>query len=117
MHSDDEFTSAFDNASGATMERFQNPLWFITDLFFGSKLRKDLATVKAFGREIVAKAVADRESGKQLGSAPALAENPLDQISGTLIQSFLDSIGDERIVADAALNYLSAGRYIQSPTA
>ncbi len=101
MHYNDEFTAAFDYASGATTERFQNPLWPLTELFFGSRLRRSLAVVKAFGREIVAKAVAGRREGAADGS--------LDQISGSLIQSLLDSIDDEQLVADAALNYLSAG--------
>ena len=64
MHSDDDFTMAFDYASGATTERFQNPLWYVTDVLFGARLRKSISIVKAFGQKIVASAVADRKAGK-----------------------------------------------------
>jgi cytochrome P450 len=112
MHHDDEFSKSFDYASGATAERFQNPLWPITELFTGAKLRKSIAVVKDFGRRIVAKAVQDRNEGtlqKQNANSPNQPSN-LDRISGTLIQSLLDAIPDEPTVADAALTYLSAGR-------
>ncbi|KAK0709824.1 cytochrome P450 [Lasiosphaeria miniovina] len=112
MHADDEFGTAFDYASGGTAERFQNPLWFITELFFGSKLRKSISIVKDFGGRIVAKAVHDRRGQKDEKSEVEQddGERKLDQISGSLIQSLLDAIGDEQMVADAALTYLSAGR-------
>ncbi|CAK7266093.1 hypothetical protein SEPCBS57363_001921 [Sporothrix epigloea] len=126
MHADDEFTVAFDYASGATTERFQNPLWFITEAIAGSAdLRKSLAIVKAFGHRIVSTAVADRQtqhggfrdsvSGSELRSsvtAPGSSAtgSKIDEVSGSLIQSLLDAISDQDIVADAALNYLSAGR-------
>lgn len=96
MHADDDFTVAFEHASGATAERFQNPLWFITEMVTGAKLRRSLRTVKSYGERIVTSAVAERTMHKG--------------VSGSLIQSLLDAIGDETLVADAALNYLSAGR-------
>ncbi|KAK7975594.1 SKT5 [Apiospora arundinis] len=105
MHADDEFTMAFDHASGVTAERFQNPLWFVTELFTGARFRKSLATVKSFGEKIVRSAIEDRRKGKH-----APSESKLDEVSGTLIQSFLDTISNEEFVAEAALNYLSAGR-------
>lgn len=105
MHADDEFTMAFDHASGVTAERFQNPLWFVTELFTGARFRKSLATVKSFGERIVRSAIEDRRKGKH-----AASESKLDEVSGTLIQSFLDTISNEEFVAEAALNYLSAGR-------
>jgi hypothetical protein len=114
MHGDDAFTLAFDYASGATAERVQNPLWRITEIFFGAGLRRSVAVVKAFGRHIVDRAVEDRYKG--LGKSTVTATDSesgsyerLDQISGSLIQSLLDSLGDREMVADAALNYLSAG--------
>ncbi|KAF5000754.1 hypothetical protein FGRMN_1522 [Fusarium graminum] len=101
MHADDDFTVAFEHASGATAERFQNPLWFFTEICVGARMRRSIRTVKAYGKRIVTSAVADRKEagGKTQSDAP-----------GSLIQSLLDSIGDEDLVADAALNYLSAGR-------
>ncbi|KAH6647415.1 cytochrome P450 [Truncatella angustata] len=104
MHADDEFTLAFEYASGGTTARFQNPLWFITEMFTGYKFRKSLAVVTSYGKKIVQSAVNDRHSGKETGGSK------LDEISGSLIQSLLDSIDNEKIVADSALNYLSAGR-------
>jgi hypothetical protein len=125
MHADDEFSMAFDYASGITTERFQNPLWFITEAIAGSAdLRKSLAIVKAFGRRIVSTAVADRKaqhggvkdggmstlsSSTPIPSSNSLADSKINEVSGSLIQSLLDAISDQDIVADAALNYLSAG--------
>src|SRR4051812_8336333 len=112
MHADDDFTLAFDYASGVTAERVQNPLWRVTELFFGARLRKSIAIVKIYGKRIVDSAVQDRERGvKETTSSPNQPEDDekLEKISGSLIQSLLDSIGDREMVADAALNYLSAG--------
>ncbi|KAK3316446.1 cytochrome P450 [Apodospora peruviana] len=112
MQADDEFAQSFDYASGGTAERFQNPLWQVTELIFGAKLRRSISIVKEFGRRIVASAVKDREQlqKQDLASENSADSNKLDQISGSLIQSLLDAIPDERMVADAALTYLSAGR-------
>lgn len=111
MHADDDFTVAFDYASGATAERVQNPLWSITEIVLGAKMRNSVAIVKAFGQRIVDSAVEDREKGVKYSSATDENEK-LDKISGSLIQSLLDSIGDRQMVADAALNYLSAGTHL-----
>lgn len=117
MHADDDFTSSFDYASGATAERFQNPLWFITEIFLGSKFRKSVRLVKSFGKRIVSRAVADRQTAEEEEekkadntAQPHAGTADLDRVSGSLVQSLLEAIGDEQIVADAALNYLSAGR-------
>lgn len=118
MHTSDPFTTAFDFASGATAERFQNPLWFLTELATGRRFRRSVETVKSFGQKIVASAVADRHGSRRstpgdprtLSGSDSNAAEKLDQISGTLIHSFLDTIADHQVVADAALNYLSAGR-------
>ncbi|KAK8069060.1 cytochrome P450 [Apiospora phragmitis] len=106
MHADDEFTVAFDHASGVTAERFQNPLWFVTELVTGARFRRSLATLKSFGEKIVRSAIEDRRNGNNR----ATSGSKLDEVSGTLIQSFLDTISNEEFVAEAALNYLSAGR-------
>lgn len=112
MHADDDFTLAFDYASGATAERVQNPLWRVTEIFFGAKLRKAIAIVKTYGKQIVDTAIQNREWGAKDtagSSGPPEDDDKLNRISGSLIQSLLDSIGDRGMVADAALNYLSAG--------
>jgi cytochrome P450 len=120
MHTTEPFTTAFDFASGATAERFQNPLWFLTEPFTAWRFRRSVKIVKSFGQKIVANAVADRHKTTRRSSpdpravvancADSSDAEKLDQISGTLINSFLDSIPDHQVVADAALNYLSAGR-------
>lgn len=112
MHASDEFSLSFDYASGITAERFQNPLWRITEIFIGSKFRRSVAVVKNFGRRIVASAVKDRNepSSKHETGSPPDEDSKLDDISGSLIQSLLDALGNEETVADAALTYLSAGR-------
>lgn len=114
MHADDDFTLAFDYASGATAERVQNPLWKVIEIFTGSRMRKSIAIVKAFGKRIVDSAVEDREKGP-MGATPSTEKENLDEISGSLIQSLLDAIGDRQMVADAALNYLSAGEKGAAP--
>ncbi|KAL2187210.1 cytochrome P450 [Thermothelomyces heterothallicus CBS 203.75] len=113
MHADDDFSKCFDHASGATAERFQNPLWPIKELFAGSEMRKSIRVVKDFGRRIVTSAVRDRnelKSKREKTAGSPDGDSKLDQISGSLIQSLLEALGDEQIVADAALTYLSAGR-------
>ncbi|KAI1373517.1 cytochrome P450 [Hypoxylon crocopeplum] len=108
MHADDDFTIAFDHASGATTERFQNPLWFITEPFTGSQFRRSLSTIRNFGHSIVDGAV--NASSRSKGASESSSDR-LEEVSGSLIQSLLEVFGDNReMVADAALNYLSAGR-------
>lgn len=112
MHADDDFGVAFDHASGATAERFQNPLWQATELLFGSRFRKSVALVKAFGNRIVEGAMREPKTENQALVAttdrPASVRKPL--MEGSLIHSLLDTLEDKTLVADAALNYLSAGR-------
>ncbi|ORY57576.1 cytochrome P450 [Pseudomassariella vexata] len=104
MHADDEFTMAFDHTSGVTAERFQNPFWFVTEIFTGGPFRRSLSIVRSFGQKIVQSASEDSHHTK------TSHESKLDEVSGTLIQSLMSSLGDEKMVAEAALNYLSAGR-------
>ncbi|KAK1983415.1 cytochrome P450 [Colletotrichum cereale] len=112
MHAEDDFALAFDYASGATAERFQNPLWFVSELLTGARLRRSMLVVKSFGRNIVSNAIKDRKTrtAKKGQISEDASKDRLDHISGSLVQSLLDYIGDEQLVADAALNYLSAGR-------
>lgn len=108
MHADDLFSRSFEYASGATGKRVQNPLWQVTELFLGWQLRKSIAEVKKFGNSIVASAVKARGLQKSKGNEHKGVG--VSVISGSLINSLLDSIPDYKLVADAALNYLSAGR-------
>jgi hypothetical protein len=104
IHNSDPFSKSFDYASGATGKRFQNPLWQITEIFFGEEFRDSVARVKVFGSMLVANAVEARKTEKAVEK-----ETSFGQVSGSLINSLLDSIDDQQMVADAALNYLSAG--------
>lgn len=109
MHADGPFSRSFEFASGATGERVQNPLWQVTEMFFGQQLKRSVAEVKRFGDVIVASAVKAREL-KKVDQIEHERGRSINAISGSLINSLLDSISDHQIVADAALNYLSAGR-------
>lgn len=107
IHNSDPFSKSFDFASGATGKRFQNPLWQVTEIFFGAEFRDAIARVNAFGSMLVANAVETRKTEKAVQK-----ETSFGQVSGSLINSLLESIDDQQMVADAALNYLSAGIYI-----
>jgi hypothetical protein len=106
IHNSHSFSRSFDYASGATCERFQNPLWQVSEIFLGGKFRKSVAEVKAFGSTIVSHAIQNKQSKDR----EPQAEPSFGNISGSLIKSLLNSIDDHQMVADAALNYLSAGK-------
>ncbi|KAI6244617.1 Cytochrome P450 [Erysiphe necator] len=107
IHHSDSFSKAFDFASGITEDRFKNPLWKLTELFSGKKFRKAVAEIKLFGSYIVSNVTQQRKSK---GSNRQESEDCFGSSSGTLINSLIDEIKDENVVADAALSYLSAGR-------
>ncbi len=100
------FSKAFDFASGAIGERFQNPFYKLKEFLFGAPLRNSIREVKTFGSCIVSAAVQKRKEHTNSGSADPLQNN--------LINSLLDNIEDHNIVADAAMNYLSAGMLFSS---
>ena len=101
MHGSLPFSKAFDFASGAIGDRFQNPFWQLKESILGTSLRQAVNEVKSFGRTIVAAAVHKRES-ESLRS--------IDELNSRLIDSLLNNIDDRQVVADAAMNYLSAGK-------
>ncbi|KAI9758066.1 MAG: hypothetical protein M4579_003197 [Chaenotheca gracillima] len=101
------FSSAFDFASGAVGERFQNPLWKVTEVLFGGRLRAALAEVKSFGRKIVETAMHNRKERSQKETSE---KSGYTASRGKLIDSLMDALDDPTAVADAALNFLSAGR-------
>ena len=101
------FSKSFDFASGAIGERFQNPFWKLKELILGAPLRKAIFDIKDFSNIIVSAAIGKRknESG---ASKNDIVENS-DPLQDNLINSLLDHIDDRQVVADAAMNYLSAG--------
>ena len=100
------FSQAFGFASGAIGDRFQNPFYKIKELISGAPFRKAVLEVKTFGDSIVSKAVRMRKAANETKTGPR-TRVPLQS---NLIDSLLDHIEDHRVVADAAMNYLSAGR-------
>lgn len=119
------FSQAFDFASEAVAERFQNPFWKLKEFFVGSQLRAAMKEVRQFGQSIVS--VASLQRAKRGGVTATGQEKFIEDLNGTaikpmtdsisspikesenLIISLLDHIDDQQIVADAAMNYLSAG--------
>ncbi|KAI4214734.1 MAG: hypothetical protein LQ351_002810 [Letrouitia transgressa] len=103
------FSKAFDYASAAIGDRFQNPFWRIKEFLLGTSLRRAVVEVKHFGNTIVSSTVQKRQKLTILSesSEPRKGGSPLQ---ANLINSLLDHISDHRVVADAAMNYLSAGR-------
>lgn len=98
------FSRAFDYASDQTGRRFQNPLYSITEIFTASRFRSSLAEVKRFGEEIVSNARKRRNEGNQ-------GQQASNSGFGSLVDSLMDAFnGDPNLTADAALNFLSAGR-------
>ncbi|MCJ1457098.1 hypothetical protein MMC28_007464 [Mycoblastus sanguinarius] len=105
------FSKSFDFASGATAERFKNPFWKIKELVFGAPFRRAVSEVKSFGTRIVSAAVRKREYQYQhAGDDRITSDDPLQK---NLIDSLLDHIDDHQVVADAAMNYLSAGMFVR----
>ena len=101
------FSRSFDFASGATGERFQNPFWKLKEFFFGALLRKAILDIKVFGCSIVSAAIQKRQD--ESGSSKDDTIKNSDPLQSNLINSLLDHIDDHQVVADAAMNYLSAG--------
>lgn len=99
------FSKAFDYASDQIGRRFQNPLYPVTEFLFGSKFHEALHLVKSFGKKIVNKA--KRERSKSAYLSIFTSEEPAFT---TLIDALLETFKDQDVVADAALNFLSAGR-------
>lgn len=101
------FSKAFDHASNHIGLRFQNPLYRITELFTGSTFRSSLEEVKRFGQEIVRNA---RKRRARDAFESLITGSDSDSTFGTLIDSLIETFANPTIVADAALNFLSAGR-------
>ncbi|KAL9614295.1 MAG: hypothetical protein Q9167_001178 [Letrouitia subvulpina] len=103
------FSKAFDYASAAIGDRFQNPFWRIKEFLLGTSFRRAVVEVKHFGKTIVSSTVQKRQN-------PILFPDGLESRKGgnplqaNLINSLIDHISDHGVVADAAMNYLSAGR-------
>ncbi|TQS35918.1 hypothetical protein Golomagni_03646 [Golovinomyces magnicellulatus] len=106
IHHSDPFSRAFDFASGATAERFRNPFWKVSEFFSSKNIREATSEVMSFGTFIVSNVMRERESGFTCDKK----KDCFGSLCGTLIDSLIDETNDGRIIADAALSYLSAGR-------
>ena len=105
IDSSSPFSKAFDYASDHIGLRFQNPLYFITEIFTGGPFQDAISEVKRFGAQIVHTAK-QRRGNIALTS---LIENSEPEFNA-LIDSLMESFSNPTIIADAALNFLSAGR-------
>ena len=64
--------------------------------------------MKRFGRKIVSSAISRRENAHVLMEEPSAANEPAQN---NLVDALLNHIADHEVVADAAMNYLSAGSH------
>ena len=101
------FSRAFDHASDHVALRFQNPLYRLTEVFTGTDFRTSLQEVKAFGRAIVANAKARRSHAAY---DSLITNDPEPDQTNTLIDALISAFDSDAIVADSAMNFLSAGR-------
>lgn len=99
------FSRAFDYASDHVARRFQNPLYQVTELFNGAKFRNSVDEVKKFGLHIVRTAKNRRANA----AFESLVDNS-DPVFGSLIDSLIETFRNPNVVADSAMNFLSAGR-------
>jgi cytochrome P450 len=104
MHSKDDFTMAFDYVSGAAATRFQNPLWFLFEPFTGAKLRAASRLIKAHGERLVSHAISAHKH------RTTATPEKLGHVSESFLNALFDSLGAEKLVADSAQAFLSAGR-------
>ena len=108
MHGDLPFSKAFDFASGSITARFTNPFWKPIEYLSGAKLRKAVKDIKEFGTKIVANSVCKREEAASQDQE--VSPSRASFMQENLINALLDNISDHGVVADAAMNFLSAGR-------
>ena len=108
MHSSDPFSKAFDFASGCITDRFTNPFWKLKELVFGNRLRKNIKNIREFGRKIVSASLEKRQILR--GESPHSTAYGERLPQNNLINALLDNIKDHQEVADAAMNFLSAGK-------
>lgn len=79
----------------------------LIERIFGARYRKAIDEVKKFGNILVSGAI-DRKIKRGSAERPQISR---DKHQSNLIDSLLDRINDRQIVADAAMNYLSAGQF------
>ena len=84
-----------------------SPFWKLKEFILGAPLRKAVFDVKRFGNSIVSAAIEKRKN--ESGSSENDTVWKSDTLQNNLIDSLLDHIDDHQVVADAAMNYLSAG--------
>ena len=77
----------------------------MTELF-NSKFHKALAEVRSFGQKIVSNA----KRARSRAAFDSLMDNSEPVFENTLVNHLIESLGDEELVAEASLNFLSAGK-------
>ena len=79
------------------------------EVIFGARLRTAVREVRAFGADIVSTAIEQRAEAVP-GDNEDSFHKTVENLRTNLIDSLLDHISDRQVVADAAMNYLSAGK-------
>lgn len=75
----------------------------------GAELRSSLAEVKRFSQKIVSSAIRRSETATHVSTVEPTATT--EPVQNNLIDALLTHIADHEVVADAAMNYLSAGSH------
>ncbi|KAI9680707.1 MAG: hypothetical protein M1817_004147 [Caeruleum heppii] len=121
LHASHPFSEAFEIASGAIGERFQNPLWKVKEALWGAAVWRAFDEVHRFGKCIVVRASEEEKASglvvepeKKYHSSIDKNQQP-DRRSASngganLIDALKDELESPKHVADSALNFLSAGR-------
>ncbi|CAG9956867.1 unnamed protein product [Clonostachys rosea f. rosea IK726] len=104
LQSQDSFTQAFDYSAGVVSERFQNPLWRLTEVFSSSRFQRALKLIKTRGAQLVSHSLLAKDSD------PCFGSTDLRRASQGFLQGLRKALGSDDLVAESALNFLSAGR-------
>ncbi|VUC21084.1 unnamed protein product [Clonostachys rosea] len=104
LQSQDSFTQAFDYSASVVSERFQNPLWRFTELFSGFRFQRALKLIKTRGVQLVSHSLLAKESDMCFDSSD------LRRASQGFLKGLRKALGNDDLVAESALNFLSAGR-------
>lgn len=111
------FAGPFDRAAVITEARFLNPFYKATEwlLPYGRRFRADVKQVQRFGRELV------REMKRKISEEEETGQESIGVGKGALLRELSKDYGgdgeDEAFVADACLNFLTAGESSESSEA
>jgi hypothetical protein len=104
------FSIPFSRASDITSARFFNPFYRFTERVTprGRKFHNDVKEVKKFGRELVREMIGKVED-MEIGETPEEDGDTRGLLLKELIKAHGGESGDEEFLADACMNFLTAG--------